>query len=190
MDNLLAYTRDIKDTTIDISKTSVIHVQFSIGLISSIGSVFIQILIGHIEFHLVKSDTSFLLYFTDMEQLSVYFNNIDKSPILSCIYIPAIPHFDHPFLLWKSSLNSFVTQFFDHTLYYLIEIKLRQLYRRFTYLSVIKLCLLLGWLGHQVSKPTFVWLLKYRLLYQKYSKLLGYFKFISCDDGNLTTLFL
>ncbi len=45
---LMTYTRDIKDTTIDIAKASAIHVQFGIGLISSMGSVLIQTPIGHI----------------------------------------------------------------------------------------------------------------------------------------------
>lgn len=37
----MAYIRDIKDTTIDITKTSAIHVQFNINLILFMGSIII-----------------------------------------------------------------------------------------------------------------------------------------------------
>lgn len=95
----MTYTRDIKYTTIDISKTSAIPVQFGIGLISFIRSVLIQIPIGHIEFHIVKADNPFLLCFADMDCLSVYFNNINNWLVMKSTCIPVIRHFDHPFLL-------------------------------------------------------------------------------------------
>lgn len=37
----MAYTRDIKDMAIDITKADAIYVEFSIGSISSMGSVII-----------------------------------------------------------------------------------------------------------------------------------------------------
>ena len=95
----MAYTRDIKYTTIDISKAGAIHVQFGIGSISSMGSVLIQTPIGHIEFHIVKADTLFLLCLADMDWLGVYFNNIDNLLVMKSARIPVIRRFDHPFLL-------------------------------------------------------------------------------------------
>ena len=148
----MAYTRDIKDTTIDISKADAIHVQFGIGSISSMGSVIIQTPIGHIEFHIVKADTPFLLCLADMDRLGVYFNNIDNSLVMKSTRIPVIRRFDHPFLLWESSLNSFITQSFAHNPCYLTETELRQLHRRFGHPSAMKLWLLLERSGHEVLR--------------------------------------
>lgn len=95
----MAYTRDIKDTAIDIAKAGAIHVQFGIGSISSMGSVTIQTPIGHIEFHIIKADTPFLLCLADMDRLGVYFNNIKNLLVMKGNHIPIIRRFDHPFLL-------------------------------------------------------------------------------------------
>ena len=104
-----AYIKDIKYTTIDISKAGAIYIEFGIDSISSMGSVFIQTLIRHIEFHIVKANTLFLLYFVDIDRLSVYYSNIIKLLVMKSTCIPVICHFDHPFLLWESSLNSYIT---------------------------------------------------------------------------------
>lgn len=93
------YTRDIRDTIINIQKANAIDVQFCIGLISSIGSVIIQILIAHIEFDIIKADTSFLLCLTDMDRLGIYLNNIDNSLVMNRTRIPVIRRFNQPFLL-------------------------------------------------------------------------------------------
>ena len=110
----MAYTKDIKDTTIDISKTNTILVQFGISSISSMKFVFIQTPIEYIEFYMVKADTFFLLFFTDINCLNDYFNNIDNLLVMKNTHILVIRHFDHLFLLWENSLNSFIIQSFDY----------------------------------------------------------------------------
>lgn len=157
----MVYIRDIKYMTIDISKADVIYVQFGISSISSMGSVLIQTPIRHIKFHIVKADNLFLLCFVDIDYLGIYFKNIDKFLVIKSIRILVIRRFDHPFLLWKSSLNSFITQFFDHNSCYLTEMELRQLHRRFRYFSTMKLRLLLEWAGYEINKPTFDQFSKY-----------------------------
>ena len=104
----MAYTRDIKYTTIDISKVGAIYVQFGIGSILSMGFVFIQTPIGHIKFYIVKADTLSLLCLADMDRLGVYFNNIDNLLVMKSTPIPVIRPFDHLFLLWENYLNSFI----------------------------------------------------------------------------------
>lgn len=151
----MAYTRDIKNTTIDISKANAIYVQFGIGSISSMRFVLIQTHIGHIKFYIIKADTLFLLCFVDMDCLGIYFNNINNLLVMKSTRILVIYCFDHPFLLWKSSLNSFITQSFDYNPCYLTEIELRQLHRRFRHFFAIKLRLLLEWLRHEINKPAF-----------------------------------
>ena len=95
----MAYTKDIKYTTIDISEAGAIHVQFSIGSILSTGFVLIQTSIRHIKFYIVKADTLFLLCFADMDRLGVYFNNINNLLVMKSARILVIRRFDHPFLL-------------------------------------------------------------------------------------------
>lgn len=63
----MVYTKDIKYTTIDISKVGTIHVRLGIGTILYIGSVLIQTYIGHIKFHIVKANILFLLFLASMD---------------------------------------------------------------------------------------------------------------------------
>lgn len=95
----ITYTKDIKDMTINISKADAIHIQFDIGSISSIRFVLIQIPIGHIKFHIVKTATFFLLCLANMNYLGIYFNNIDNLLVIKSIHIPIIRCFDQSFLL-------------------------------------------------------------------------------------------
>lgn len=85
--------------TIDITKASIIHIQFGIVSISPMRSVLIQTHIGHIKFHIVKTDTPFLFCFANIDWLSVYFSNINNLLIMKSIRIPVIHHSDHPFIL-------------------------------------------------------------------------------------------
>lgn len=116
---------------------------FCIGSPLFIGFVIIPTSIGHIEFHIVKANTPFLLFLANIGRLGVYFNNIINLLVMKSTLIPVIRHFDHPFFLWKSSLNSFITQFFDHNPCYLIETKLCQLHRLFRHPFTRELRLLL-----------------------------------------------
>lgn len=95
----LAYIKNIKDINIDVSKASAIYVQFGIDSISFMRSVLIQILIEHIKFYIVKTNTPFLLYFADMNRLDIYFNKINNSLVIKNTCILVIYSFDHPFLL-------------------------------------------------------------------------------------------
>lgn len=67
----MAYTRNIKYITIDIFKANAIHVYFDISSISSIGFVLIQTFIGHIKFHIVKTNTLFFFYLIDIDCIDV-----------------------------------------------------------------------------------------------------------------------
>lgn len=95
----MAYVRDIKYITIDISKASVIDVQFDINSILFIRSIFIKISIRYIKFYIVKANIFILFSITDINSLGFYFNNIDNLLILKNIYISVICYFNHSFLL-------------------------------------------------------------------------------------------
>jgi hypothetical protein len=50
-------------------QTGAVNVQFGIGLTILIRSVKVKTLIGLVNFHIVKADTPFLLYLTDIDKL-------------------------------------------------------------------------------------------------------------------------
>ena len=83
---------------IDIAKADTIYIQFSIGLILSIESIIIKVLIIHIKFYIVKASNFILLCFIDINWLSIYFYNINKFSIIKSTYILIISCFNY-FLL-------------------------------------------------------------------------------------------
>ena len=54
---------------INTTQTGAINVQFSIGLTILIGLVIFKTLISLVNFYIVKADTPFLLYLTDINRL-------------------------------------------------------------------------------------------------------------------------
>ena len=50
-------------------QTRAVNVQFGIGLTALIRSVKVKTPIGLVDFHVVKADTPFLLYLTDINRL-------------------------------------------------------------------------------------------------------------------------
>jgi len=66
----LAYKTTINDNTdIDITQTGAVNIQFGIGLTVLIRLVAVKTLIGLVNFHIVKTDTPFLLCLADMDRL-------------------------------------------------------------------------------------------------------------------------
>ena len=66
----LAYKATTNNNTdIDTTQTRAVNVQFSIGLTTSIRSVKVKTPIGLVNFYIVKADTPFLLYLTDIDRL-------------------------------------------------------------------------------------------------------------------------
>jgi hypothetical protein len=72
------YLAFIKNISIDLdhTKTETVNVQFGIESILSLKSITIDTSIKLVEFHVIKTDTSFLLSLADMNRLKVYFNNV------------------------------------------------------------------------------------------------------------------
>jgi hypothetical protein len=131
------YLAFIKNIFIDLNriKTDTINVQFEIESIASLRSLVLDISMRLVEFHVIKTDTSFLLSLADINRLKVYFNNVEN--ILFMIIknkdLSIIRRFEHDFLLWKNShsLHSYITQSFNSNFCYLTDVELRQLHRRF-----------------------------------------------------------
>jgi hypothetical protein len=90
---------------IDTSRAGMARIHFGIGSASFIGSVTIKTPIGKIEFHVLETDTPFLLCIDDMDALGVYYNNVDNMLVTPEGTFPVIRRFGHPFMLWDESLE-------------------------------------------------------------------------------------
>jgi hypothetical protein len=98
------------NSTIDLNlfREETVNVQLKIESASSIESLTIDISFEVVKFHVIKTDTSFLLSLADMNRLKVYFNNVINS-LIQMINIneilrkkksfSVIRRFDHGFLL-------------------------------------------------------------------------------------------
>ena len=183
----LAYKAD-HNISMDTSKAGAVHVKFGIGSIFSLRSITLDTPIGQVEFHIVKADTPFLLSIDDMDRLGIYFNNIknvivmkDGSEVKS-----VVRRFGHAFMLWNTSLRSYIMQSLDSNPCYLTDTELRQLHRRFGHPSAMKLQLLLERSGHgnDLDKAVLDKLTKYCSFCQKHGKSPGRFKFTLREDVN------
>jgi hypothetical protein len=127
------YLAFIKNIFIDLdhTKTEAVNVQFEIESIFSLESIIIDISIELMKFHVIKTNTSFLLSLADMNCLKVYFNNVENTlfMITKNRDLSMIRRFDHDFLLWKNSyfLHSYITQSFNSYFCYLTDIELRSI---------------------------------------------------------------
>jgi hypothetical protein len=81
-------------------------------------------------------------------------------------------------------MQTYVNEFFNLNLCYLIKSELRQLHRRFDHLSIKKLYDLLERFDHEVKKSMLKKLIKFCIFCQKHEKSLERFKFILRDDVN------
>jgi hypothetical protein len=110
-DRYLAFKNHKIDLFIDLNHTKLeaANVQFDIESTSLIKSLIINISFEIMKFHVIKTDTSFLLNLTDMSRLRVYFNNVINSQIQMIKIsdeilrkkksLSIIRRFDHEFLL-------------------------------------------------------------------------------------------
>jgi hypothetical protein len=178
----LTYTKTYSEK-IDISRAGIVRVQFGIETTSSIESIIIQTPISKVEFHIVQADTPFLLCLADMDTLGVYYNNITDTLITPTGSILITWQFGHPFLLWKETLEPFITESFLQDPCLLITVELQRLHRRFGHSAADKLHKLLERAGHEdINKKTIEHLTKYCSHYQLHGKSSGWFKFTLWAD--------
>ena len=172
------------DPSVQLNTTTqgMVNVQFGIGSTSSIGSAKIVTPIVTIEFHIVKVDTPFLLCLADMDHLQVYFNNLKNLLITPRNAVPVVRRFSHPFLLWNTSLSTYLTRSFDQNPCYLTDVELRRLHRRFGHPSVERLARILERSGHGIDNRTLEHLTRYCHYCQKHGKSPGRFRFTLHDD--------
>ena len=97
---------------LNTTKKGAVKVQFGIGSTSSIGSALIATPIGQVEFHIMTSNTPFLLSLADIDKLGTYFNNLTNNLITPQGSVPVVRQFGHPFLLWDASLQTYLVDSF------------------------------------------------------------------------------
>ncbi len=102
-DQYLAFKKNKIDSSVDLnfSRAEAVSIQFGIESASSIESLTIDIPFEVVEFHVIKTDISFLLSLADMNRLKVYFNNVENilNMIIQNRKLPVIRRFGHGFLL-------------------------------------------------------------------------------------------
>ncbi|OCK88193.1 uncharacterized protein K441DRAFT_590040, partial [Cenococcum geophilum 1.58] len=65
--------RKTYNTIINALKAGAINVQFGINSTPSISSIIVNTLVSNIKFYIIKADTPFLLYLTDIDILKVHY---------------------------------------------------------------------------------------------------------------------
>ncbi len=99
----LTFKKNKTDSSVDLdlSRAETVNVQFDIESTSSIESLIIDISFKIVKFHVIKTDTSFLLSLASMNRLKVYFNNVENSlnMIIQNRKLSIIRRFGHGFLL-------------------------------------------------------------------------------------------
>ncbi|KHJ30399.1 hypothetical protein EV44_g3633 [Erysiphe necator] len=136
----LAYCRLFSSIPINESEKGAVNATFGIGSTTSIGSIIIGTPIGECEFHILKTNTPFLLSLNDMDKRGIILDNLRNILVTNNGgSIPIVRKFGHPFMMWGTMVTSTC---------YLTETELRTLHRRFGHPSAIKLLNLLEKAGH------------------------------------------
>lgn len=84
---------------IDKSRAGEVKVKFGVGGAISIGATTIQTPIGAIEFHVVPTATPFLLSLQDLDDRSIYYNNVDNMLVAGDKRYPIVRAFGHPWMM-------------------------------------------------------------------------------------------
>ncbi|XMA19477.1 hypothetical protein WAI453_012268 [Rhynchosporium graminicola] len=162
-----------------------INVKFGIGKATSIGMVIVPSPIGKIQFEVMATDTPFLLCLDDMDKLRVILDNLRNVLVTPQGDIPVVRRFGHLFLLWKESLETYITECFQSNTRVLTETDLRRLHHRFGHPSVRKLEDLLQQAGHEHNSGVLKELTKLCKHCQLHGRSPGRFKFKLHDTDNI-----
>ena len=69
---------------------SAIKVKFGIGLISSVNSLKVQLLVKEIVFYIIHADTPFLINLQDLDSLGCYYNNLTNKVVTPILTVPVV----------------------------------------------------------------------------------------------------
>jgi hypothetical protein len=181
-----AYMRLAK-ITMDTSTAGQAKFKFGIGIAFSKGTIDVEMPFGTVRFHVVDTDTPFLMSLADMDRLKIYLNNVTNTLVSTTGAAPlqVARKYGHTFLIWRVSAQAFVEDSIYTTECYLTDVELRRLHRRFGHPSVQRLHDILDRSGHDdVSKKSIEELTKFCEHCQKHGSSPGRFKFKLRDEVN------
>ena len=131
---------------------------------------------GDIDFHIVPTNTPFLMCIQDMDRMKIKFDNLSNVLIQGEKRVPIVRKWGHPWMLIQDPEKAIA---YNH----LTESELRQLHRRFGHPSVRKLTRVLQRAGYNdIDTRTIEHLTKFYEQCQLHSKSPGRFKFVLKDD--------
>ena len=87
------------DTQLDVIFADNITVHFEIETAISIEKLTMNSPIDRIDFHVIKADTSFLLYLQNINRLEIYLNSLKNQVVLRNEFIVSIVRFHEHFFL-------------------------------------------------------------------------------------------
>ena len=160
---------------LDTSTAGQHRIRFGKGEAVSIGTLRVPTPLGIVIFHVLPTNTPFLLCLRDMDKLQVRYDNLENVLIQHGKRFPVVRKWGHPWLLLNQPEQTIAWS-------HLTETELRQLHRRFGHPSVRRLSDLLLRAGHDVEVKMIEHLTKYCHQCQMNNKAPGRFKFTLKDD--------
>ena len=165
------------DPTVEIDTSAAGNntIRFGKGTATVKGVVRIPTPLGTITFHVVPTNTPFLLCLQDMDAMGVRFDNLQNILIQGNKIIPIVRKWGHPWMLLNKPEETLAWS-------HLTETELRQLHRRFGHPSVQRLVTVLQRAGHEVDSEILKAVTKYCGQCQMHEKAPRRFKFTLKGD--------
>lgn len=117
--------------TVELLPSDVEPVRFGSGpSVHALGSANVKTPIGDIEFHIVPTDTPFLICLQDMDRLGIRYDNLTNTLQRGNIIVPVAREWGHPWMLLDDD---------ETAACFLTETELRRIHRRFRHLSIDRL---------------------------------------------------
>ncbi|RAL61913.1 hypothetical protein DID88_002402 [Monilinia fructigena] len=175
--------KKIEDVEYDKTTAGQVTVQFGIGATTSIGSFYIKLPFGDVEWNVMEADVPFLLCLADMDRLKFKYDNLDDVAITPKGVYPVYRRFGHAFLLWNVNVQDLINHSINSKECYLTEVELQRIHRRFGHPSARKFHKVLKRSGHDEDFEAIKQLTKFCHHCQVHGKSPGRFKF-SLPDKN------
>jgi hypothetical protein len=172
---LLALQKRDPSIQLDTSTAGSNKIRFGKGMAIVKGIVRVPTPLGTITFHVVPTNTPFLLCLQDMDAMGVRFDNLKNILIQGNKIVPVVRKWGHPWMLLNQLEETLAWS-------HLTETELRQLHRRFGHPSVQRLTNVLQRAGHDVDTAVLKKLTKFCHQCQMHEKSPGRFKFTLKDD--------
>ncbi|RAL65012.1 hypothetical protein DID88_001120 [Monilinia fructigena] len=167
----------IENTEYNPATAGQANVTYGIGSTTSIGSFWMKLPFGDVEWNVMRADTPFLFCLADMDRFKFKYDNIDDVAITPHMILPVYRRFAHPFLTWKVKLQNVIQHSIDDGECLLTEVELRRIHRRFGHPSARKFYKVLKRSGHDEDFEAIKQLTKFCHHCQLHSKSPGRFKF-------------